>query len=71
MTQITLADFRHPSTRVCRNARHWFERVGLDWRTFVRDGMDTAVLRAPGQHLDLIDRLEAAAKEREARNGGR
>jgi hypothetical protein len=31
--------------------------------------MTAAELRGPGQHLDLIDRLEAAAKEREARNG--
>lgn len=70
MTRITLADFRHPTTRVCRDARHWFDRVGLDWRSFVREGVPVETVRATGQHLDLIDRLEAAAKEREARDGG-
>lgn len=70
MTRITLADFRHPTTRVCRDARHWFDRVGLDWRAFVREGVAVETVRATGQHLDLIDRLEAAAKEREARDGG-
>jgi len=71
MTRIVLADFRHPTTQVCKNARHWFDRVGLDWRGFVRNGIDADALRASGQHLDLIARLEVVAIAREARNGGR
>lgn len=69
MTRIRLADFRHPTTQVCDKARHWFARVGLDWRDFVRNGIDVEALRRPGDHLDLIARLEAAAIEREARDG--
>lgn len=71
MTKITLADFRHETTQVCRDARHWFARFGLDWRSFVRNGIDADALRAPRQHLDLIDRLEAVARDREARDGSR
>ena len=66
--RITLADFRNPMSRVCRDARPlFFERFGLDWRRFCREGMTAEELRGPGQHLDLIDRLEAAARSRVAR----
>ncbi len=70
MTRILHQDFRHPSLRVCDRARDkFFQPFGLDWARFKAEGMDADELRAPGQHLDLIDRLEAVAKEREARNG--
>lgn len=63
--RITLADFRNPKSMVCRDARElFFARFGLDWRAFCRDGMTPDELRVPGQHLDLIDRLEASARER-------
>lgn len=67
MTRITLADFRNPRSLVCLDARTlFFARFGLDWRRFCRDGMTAEELRAPGQHLDLIDRLEQSAAERVA-----
>lgn len=70
MTRIIHQDFRHPTTRVCDRARDlFFRRFGLDWDKFKREGIEADDLRAPGQHLDLIDRLEAAAKAREAANG--
>lgn len=69
MTRIRLADFRHPTTKVCPKARDWFARVGLDWRDFVHNGIEVEALRSTGDHLDLIDKLEAAAVEREARDG--
>ena len=66
--RITLADMRDPRSRVCIDARHlFFDRFGLDWRRFCREGMTPAELRGPGQHLDLIDRLEVVARERIAR----
>lgn len=71
MTRITLQDFLHPSTRICPKARAWFASVGLDWAAFKRDGIDVSDLRATGQHLDLIDRLEKVAQEREAQHGRR
>lgn len=66
--RITLADFRDPRSRVCPDARPmFFDRFGLDWRRFCREGMTAEELRGPGQHLDLIDRLEASARDRIAR----
>lgn len=63
--KITLADFRNSRSLVCRNAKPlFFQRFGLDWRRFVREGMTAEELRGPGQHLDLIDRLEASALDR-------
>lgn len=71
--RITLADCRDPKSRVCLDMRPlFFKRFGLDWRRFCREGMSPEELRRPGQHLDLIDRLEVTARERlerEARNG--
>lgn len=67
MTQIRIVDLR--ACGVCPRARLWFERHRIDWRAFVRDGVDVETLRATGDQLSLIDRLEVAAKEREARRG--
>jgi hypothetical protein len=68
--RITLRDFRTPGAKVCPDARPlFFDRFGLDWRRFCREGMTAAELRGPGQHLDLIDRLEAAALARVSANG--
>lgn len=68
MTRITVQDLR--TCGVCPQARRrWFEKHGLDWKAFVRDGIDPAVARATGDMLTLIDRLEVAAKAREARSG--
>jgi hypothetical protein len=70
MTRILHQDFRHPTARVCDRARDlFFRRFGLDWDRFKAEGMDANELRGPGQHMDLIDRLEAVARAREAANG--
>lgn len=70
MTRILKVDLRHPTARVCDRARDkFFRRFGLDWERFCREGMEVEELRGPGQHLDLIDRLEMVAREREAKNG--
>lgn len=42
-------------------ARAWFSRHGLDWRDFVRHGIDAAVLEATGDALALT--LVAHARE--------
>lgn len=67
MTRVTIADFR--ACGVCPRARLWFERHGLDWRSFLRDGIDVETLRATGDQLTLIARLEDAARRREAARG--
>lgn len=69
MTKITMQDFR--ACGICPDARHWFARNGLDWRDFVKHGIDVADLRATGDQLDRIDALEQAAKTRGARDGRR
>lgn len=70
MTVIIHQDFKHPTTRVCDRARDkFFRRFGLDWERFKAEGMTAEELRGPGQHLDMIDRLEAVALAREAANG--
>lgn len=72
MTKITVADFR--VCGICRDARvQFFDRyadaLDLSWREFVKNGATAEQLRAAGQHLDVIDKLEAAAMAREAKNG--
>lgn len=69
MTIIKVCDQR--AEGVCKGARHWFERHGLDWRDYIRNGIDVERLRATGDIPDLIDRLEARAKAREASENGR
>jgi hypothetical protein len=70
MTRILHQDFRHPTVRLCDRARDkFFTPNGLDWERFKAEGILVEDVRACGQHLDLIDRLEAVAKAREARNG--
>ena len=63
MTKITTADLR--ACGICPQARHWFDKHGLDWRRFVREGMTPEELRKANDQLSWIDRLEVAAKARE------
>jgi hypothetical protein len=60
--RIILDDFR--AAGICPRARLWFDRHGLDWRDFVRNGISPSELRATGDHLDLIARLEDIARAR-------
>lgn len=67
MTRVRIVDLREAG--VCPRARLWFERHGLDWRGFVRDGIDAETLRATGDQLELIERVVAVAERREAAGG--
>lgn len=68
MTKIMMRDFR--ACGVCKDARFvFFEKHGLDWRDFVKNGIDVEKLREPGDHLTRIEELEKAAIKREAGNG--
>lgn len=57
MTTVTLAHLRSipgfgPKPGFCAaGARQWFERHGLDWGAFRREGIDSAVLLATGDAL--------------------
>lgn len=68
MTKITMRDFR--ACGVCKDARFvFFEKHGLNWRDFVKNGIDVDALRATGDQLTRIDDLERAALKREAEHG--
>ena len=60
---VTIADFR--ACGICPRARLWFNEHGLDWRGFVRNGIELEALEATGDHLDLWARVGAAAAKRE------
>lgn len=62
MTIITMQDLR--TNGICPGAKIWCEKNDVDWRTFVRDGVSVEVLRATGDNLTMIDRLEETAKKR-------
>lgn len=48
-----------------RGARPWFQRHGLDWRAFVRDGIPAEQMQATG--CGLAEALVAWARECEAK----
>jgi hypothetical protein len=62
---------RNGGAYVCDGMRKkFFERFGLDWEKFKTEGLTVEDMRAPGQHLDLIARLEVIARVRIAGGGG-
>lgn len=51
---ITRTDLDQIEPRYCANgARRWFARMGLDWATFVRDGIEASALEATGDAMAL------------------
>lgn len=59
--RITIDHFRRAG--ICPDARPvFFVRHGLNWKDFVRNGIDSDVLRATGDHLTMIERLEGIAR---------
>jgi len=48
---ITVSDLRR--SQVCPKARVWFAKHGLDWRDFVRNGIDADKLTATGDAIAL------------------
>lgn len=44
--RITIRDLR--ASGICVEARLWFQRRGLDWKDFVRNGIDAETLLATG-----------------------
>lgn len=71
---VTLADLRtirgfSPRPGFCAaGARTWFVAHGLDWRDFVRGGIDEAQLLATGDALAIA--LVNWSHERAAAHGG-
>jgi hypothetical protein len=70
--KITLSDVRtlpnHPRPGLCmRGLRMWGAHHGLDWDTFVREGLDEEVLAATGDPFAL--RVIAHAKARQHGQG--
>jgi hypothetical protein len=68
MTIVRHEDVR--ALKYCnRGARQFFERHGLDWSAFLRDGVDEGVLAALGDHM--ANEAIEQAKKREAQSNGR
>lgn len=64
--KIQIADFADPSSYVCGRGRVWFRRHGLDWSDFKKNGIDVERLRATGDQLGMIKKLEQTALRRSA-----
>ena len=67
---ITMRDWRKVGG--CPDALLWCSERGIDWRKFVREGLDIEILRESGDNLSKMDDLEAAAINRritEFKNG--
>ncbi len=62
MTIVTIKDWRKVGG--CRDAKFWCEEHGVDWRKFVLVGLDVEILKATGDNLSKINRMERAAIER-------
>jgi hypothetical protein len=64
---IKIADLSDPSSYVCPRVKYWFRKHGLSWEDFKRDGIALEVLHATNDQRGMIDRLEATARRRMAR----
>ncbi len=63
---ITVQDLR--ASRIClQGARLWFRRHGLNWQTFLADGISADQLAATGDALAF--RVIAQARKRVDQNG--
>lgn len=59
---ITIEDMRRAG--ICKDARFWFARHNLDWKSFVKSGIELQALRDTDDAQNRIDAVEAAARER-------
>ena len=59
---VTIDDMRPAG--VCKRARFWFDANGLDWRDFVRNGIESDRLLAVGTNQEKILRVIEAARIR-------
>ena len=49
---------------VCKRARFWFAANGLNWRNFVRNGIEADKLLAVGTKQEEVKRVIEAARVR-------
>lgn len=57
---IKVEDLRRSG--ICPDARIWFARQGLDWRDFVRNGIDSEILVVTGNAIAIRVVEEARAR---------
>ena len=58
---IRARHLQHPKVRYCaKGARYWFELHGLDWRDFIRNGIESEKLLATGDFLakQIVEAIE-------------
>lgn len=63
----TIPYFRQNPGFCLPKARAWFKRQGLDWKSFLREGIDAEVLLATGDGMAIA--LVDWARESEASHG--
>lgn len=59
MIVVTMRDWR--AVGGCPDAKFWCEQHNVDWRKFVLVGLDVEILKATGDNLSKINRMEQAA----------
>ena len=62
MVVVRVKDLR--TAGVCPRAKAWFDRHDLDWRGFVKNGVDLELLRATGDMAETVERVGEAARKR-------
>lgn len=67
MTKVTVNDMRRAG--VCPRARIWFGQHNLDWRDFVKNGIEADTLRATGDNQVLVEKVIAMAERRTGSSG--
>lgn len=67
MTTVTVQDLK--TVHFCnRGGRLFFERHGLDWSDFIKNGVDAEALRATGDAMALAVVEEAERREARGRD---
>lgn len=62
MTKITITDLRRAG-HCASGIRRWFEAQGLDFRDFLKNGIDEETLRATGDG-QVLNALDSIARNR-------
>lgn len=71
MTHVTIKDMRSAGVCAKRRTREWFKLNNLDFKDFVRNGIDAQKLLDTGDNQTEIKLVIAEANKREANNGRR
>lgn len=63
MSTVRIQDLR--AAGVCRDARFWFQKYGLDWKDFIKNGVDSELLLSKDPDHPAVQRVYESAKKRD------